>query len=120
MIKPVIGGDILSLEVTAEATNVYNREIQARLAGFGWSRCVSWYRTGGTGKIHALFPGSMTLFWWWLRAPNWTHYKVVTVGRWKPRGRFGPFLCGISAAVGLCLTVGVAGVAYLGWAQMSI
>ncbi|KAJ7100486.1 hypothetical protein C8R44DRAFT_834794 [Mycena epipterygia] len=75
MITPVIAGDISSMEVTAEATDAYNRDIQARLAGSIWSTCFSWYRTGNTGKIHGLFPGPMTLFWLWLRRPNWAHYK---------------------------------------------
>ncbi|KAJ7494237.1 hypothetical protein B0H11DRAFT_929851 [Mycena galericulata] len=85
MIEPVIAGDISSFEVTAEATNDYNRNIQARLKGFIWSKCSSWYRTGDNGKIHTLFPGPMTLFWWWMRRPNWTHYKVLVVGKWKPK-----------------------------------
>ncbi|KAF8209460.1 hypothetical protein K438DRAFT_1960457 [Mycena galopus ATCC 62051] len=107
MIKPVIAGDISSMEVTAEATDEYNRDIQQRLSGFIWSKCFSWYRTGNTGKIHGLFPGSMILFWWWMRRPNWNHYKVVTVGHWKPRRSV---YCNLAAAF---LGVGIAGVAYL-------
>jgi hypothetical protein len=111
MIKPVIASEILSMEVTTGATEAYNRDIQRRLSGFIWSKCFSWYRTGNTGKIHGLFPGSMILFWWWLRRPNWTDYKVVTVGRWEPRhsiySTLGVVLLGV-------LGMGVAGAAYLG------
>ncbi|KAJ7334912.1 hypothetical protein DFH08DRAFT_879622 [Mycena albidolilacea] len=110
MIKPVLAGDILSMEVTAEATDTYNRDIQRRLSGFIWSKCFSWYRTGNTGKIHGLFPGPMSLFWWWLRKPNWTHYKVLAVGEWKPKRSIYRRLPGA-----VLLGVGVAGVAYLGW-----
>ncbi|KAJ7029749.1 hypothetical protein C8F04DRAFT_1043117 [Mycena alexandri] len=81
MIKPVLAGHISSLEVTDEATEKYNHHIQNRLGGFAWSKCSSWYKTGDNGKVHGLFPGSMSLFWWWLRRPNWSHYKVIPVGR---------------------------------------
>ncbi|KAJ7477977.1 hypothetical protein B0H11DRAFT_1726105, partial [Mycena galericulata] len=84
IIKPIIDGHISSAEVTSEATDAYNRKIQARLAEFVWSKCHSWYRTGNSGKLHGPFPGPMVLFWWWLRRPNWDHYKVTTTSRWKP------------------------------------
>ncbi|KAJ7232047.1 hypothetical protein B0H12DRAFT_1145977 [Mycena haematopus] len=109
LIKPVIAGEISSMEVTPEATDTYNHDIQKRLSGFIWSKCFSWYRTGNTGKIHGLFPGSMILFWWQLRNPNWAHYKVVTVGHWKPKGS----IWGKLGAV--FLGAGVVGVAYTGW-----
>ncbi|KAJ7164408.1 hypothetical protein C8R46DRAFT_1278694, partial [Mycena filopes] len=76
LIRPLLAGNISSVEVTAEATDAYNRKIQSRLLGFIWSKCLSWYRAGNNGKVHGLFPGSMILFWWWLRHPNWRHYKV--------------------------------------------
>ncbi|KAJ6500897.1 hypothetical protein C8R45DRAFT_1210584 [Mycena sanguinolenta] len=109
MIKPVISGEISSMEVTPEATDAYNRDIQKRLSGFIWSKCFSWYRTGNTGKIHGLFPGSMNLYWWWMRNPNWAHYKVVTAGHWKPKNSIHTRLGAVF------LGVGVVGVAYLGW-----
>ncbi|KAF7359010.1 hypothetical protein MSAN_01241700 [Mycena sanguinolenta] len=109
MIKPVIASEVSSMEVTSEAADEYNRDIQTRLSGFVWSKCFSWYRTGNTGKIHGLFPGSMILYWWWMRNPKWAHYKVVTTGHWKPKDsihrRLGAVLLG----------VGVVSVAYLGW-----
>ncbi|KAJ6566991.1 hypothetical protein B0H19DRAFT_1258157 [Mycena capillaripes] len=110
MIKPVISGNILSMEVTAEATDTYNREIQRRLSGFIWAKCFSWYRTGNNGKIHGLFPGSMILYWWWMRHPNWNHYKVLTVARREPTRS-------IYAKIGVilgCFGMGVAGAVYLG------
>ncbi|KAF7358972.1 hypothetical protein MSAN_01237600 [Mycena sanguinolenta] len=109
MIKPVIASEISSMEITSEATDDYNRDIQRRLSGFIWSKCFSWYRTGNTGKIHGLFPGSMILYWWWMRNPKWAHYKVVTTGHWKPKD---PIHRRLGAAF---LGVGVVGVAYLGW-----
>ncbi|KAJ7221365.1 hypothetical protein GGX14DRAFT_429489 [Mycena pura] len=114
LIKPIIAGHILSLEVTAEATDAYNRKIQSRLAGFIWAKCFSWYRTGNTGKIHGLFPGPMSLYWWWMRRPNWAHYKVITVGQWKPQQSF---YCGTSAAMIGWLAFGVLAAA-LKWAYI--
>ncbi|KAJ6548132.1 hypothetical protein DFH09DRAFT_628944 [Mycena vulgaris] len=111
MIKPVVAGDILSAEVTTGATDAYNRDIQTRLTGFVWSKCFSWYRTGNMGKIHGLFPGPMVLFWWWLRRPNWSHYKILTVGQRRPRR---PFYCEPSVALLALLSLGVGGAAYLG------
>ncbi|KAJ7684236.1 hypothetical protein DFH06DRAFT_1462606 [Mycena polygramma] len=111
MIKPIIAGHILSMEVTAEATDKYNRKIQSRLSGFCWSKCFSWYRTGNTGKVHGVFPGSMILFWWWMRRPDWTHYKVLAVGQWEPRRSVYPK---VGALLLGCLGMGLAGMAYLG------
>ncbi|KAJ7061553.1 hypothetical protein C8F01DRAFT_1369071, partial [Mycena amicta] len=91
LLAPVFSGTVLSVEPTAAATDAYNRKLQARLSTFIWAKCTSWYRTGNTGKIHGLFPGSMTLFWWWLRRPKWANYKVVQAGgvrgeegKWAP------------------------------------
>ncbi|KAJ7477975.1 hypothetical protein B0H11DRAFT_2234308 [Mycena galericulata] len=39
LITPIIDGHISSVEVTTEATDEYNRKIQARLSGFVWSKC---------------------------------------------------------------------------------
>ncbi|KAJ7108242.1 GNS1/SUR4 family-domain-containing protein [Mycena epipterygia] len=109
MIKPVIAGAVSSLEITAEATETYNRDIQARLTGFVWTTCASWYRAGQTGKIHRPFPGPMALFWWRLWRPNWSHYKVQSATGLEP-GRpwyhssgilFGCFILGVAAALNL-------------------
>ncbi|KAJ6608307.1 hypothetical protein B0H10DRAFT_2303255 [Mycena sp. CBHHK59/15] len=111
MVKPVIAGDIVSLEVTAAAADAYNAKIQSRLAGYIWSKCFSWYRAGNTGKITGLFPGPMFLFWWWLRHPNWAHYKVLAVGQWEPRQPFWRKrnLTLVSAALGVGLVMACVG-----------
>ncbi|KAF7307958.1 hypothetical protein MKEN_01157000 [Mycena kentingensis (nom. inval.)] len=112
LLDPLFSGALLSLEPTPAATDKYNRAIQRRLQGFVWSGkgCGSWYRAGGTkageegkegGKIHGLFPGSMSLYWWWMRRPVWRDFKVVAVGGWKPESPFGGALgwCGAGAMV---------------------
>jgi hypothetical protein len=32
-------------------------------------------RTGGDGKVYSIFPGPLTLFWWWLRTSIWKYGK---------------------------------------------
>ncbi|KDQ34170.1 hypothetical protein PLEOSDRAFT_1031458 [Pleurotus ostreatus PC15] len=78
LIAPVLADKAKSFEVTPEATDSYNENIQARLARSVFVHCNSWYRKGGDGIISSIFPGSQTRFWWWLRAPVWCHYRVVT------------------------------------------
>ncbi|KAF7295788.1 hypothetical protein HMN09_01121600 [Mycena chlorophos] len=124
---------LTSIEPTASATDAYNTLLHRRLSTFIWARCTSWYRTGTVsartgekvyaGKIHGLFPGSMTLFWWWMRKVRWGDYKVVLregdgegglqEGTWRPRrsvGRkvgFAVFVLALVAALGV-----------LGWPKM--
>jgi len=88
LIEPVIRGAASSFEVKTEATNKYNDMIQNRLSRSVFAQCVSWYRTGGDGKISSLFPGPLILFWWWLRSPVWTDYKVVGAEAWARQRRW--------------------------------
>jgi hypothetical protein len=81
LIKPVIQGMASSFEVRAEATDTYNDVIHSWLSHSVYTRCVSWYRTGGDGKIYSIFPGPLTLFWWWLRTPIWKDYRAVGAER---------------------------------------
>ncbi|KAJ7165464.1 hypothetical protein C8R43DRAFT_986451 [Mycena crocata] len=82
LIRPILTGRLASLEVTALATDRYNEAIQARLKdpNSTHTSCLSWYRTGGAGKNYNIFPGSGTLFWWWMRRPRWEDYTVVEAG----------------------------------------
>jgi len=77
MIEPVVAGMASSFEVTAKATDIYNDLIQRRASRSVYTQCISWYRSGGDGKITSIFPGPLTLLWWWLRSPVWKDYKVV-------------------------------------------
>jgi hypothetical protein len=81
LIKPVIEGTTSSFEVKAEATDAYNDVIYSRLSHFVYTQCVSWYRAGGDGKVSGIFPGPLTLFWWWLRTPIWKDYRAVGAAR---------------------------------------
>jgi hypothetical protein len=88
MIEPIIAGTASSFEVTTEATDAYNDLIQRRASRSVYTQCVSWYRSGGDGKVSSVFPGPLTLLWWWLRSPVWKDYKVVGGDRLAKRRRW--------------------------------
>ncbi|TFY83518.1 hypothetical protein EWM64_g500 [Hericium alpestre] len=73
---PVLSGALSSVEPTDAATDAYNEAIQRRLSTSVWSSCASWYRSGATGKIFSIFPGPVSLFWWYLRSPKWKDYRI--------------------------------------------
>ncbi|KAF8891241.1 hypothetical protein BD779DRAFT_1514059 [Infundibulicybe gibba] len=77
LITPVLQQKITSVEVTAQATDAYNAKIHQKLSGSVFTQCSSYYRVGGNGKVAMIFPGPISLFWWWARRPNWTHYTVM-------------------------------------------
>ncbi|EGN98237.1 hypothetical protein SERLA73DRAFT_74465 [Serpula lacrymans var. lacrymans S7.3] len=100
LIKPVLDGLVSSFQVTSEATYIYNKRLEKRLTDSVYSQCSSWQRVDGTGKIYNPFPGPTFLYWWWLRQPNWDHYKAVNAGRWL-RQRYLHMLYGTIKAFGL-------------------
>lgn len=84
MIAPVLSGTASSFTLRPAAYDAYNAMIQRRLAGSVLTRCVMWYRLGGgTGKVAGVFPGPVTLFWWWMWKPVWGDYDVVGGERWR-------------------------------------
>ncbi|KAF4615529.1 hypothetical protein D9613_003507 [Agrocybe pediades] len=110
LIKPILDGTIQSIEVTKEATDAYNSKIHGRLENTQYTQCSSWYRVGQEGKIVNIFPGYATLFWVWLRTPNWNHYTSVGADRCLRTKRIGQAIQGV---VHTALAVGiVAGGAY--------
>jgi cation diffusion facilitator CzcD-associated flavoprotein CzcO len=87
LIKPVLEGTVSSFEVTAEATDAYNKKLQKRFLSSVFVHCASWYRAGGDGKISAIFPFSTLTYRWWLLWPNWSHYKCIRAERWLKQRR---------------------------------
>ncbi|KAF8638816.1 hypothetical protein AX17_001874 [Amanita inopinata Kibby_2008] len=83
LIRPLLDKKVSSFEVKAQPTDAYNAKIHQRLASSVFMQCLSWYRTGGGGKVTNIFPGSATLFWWWLRKPIWDDYIVVNGQAWE-------------------------------------
>ncbi|KAJ7656021.1 hypothetical protein DFH06DRAFT_1269536 [Mycena polygramma] len=64
VVKPILDGSVSSVDVTTRETNTYNELIHARLARSVFVHCVSWYRSGGKGKVSSIFPGPMFLYGW--------------------------------------------------------
>jgi hypothetical protein len=76
LIKPILSGDLKTVEPKQEATDKYNGWLDHRLTNSVFSQCVSWYRTGGNGRMFSPWPGPIALFWWIARTPRWGDYKV--------------------------------------------
>ncbi|KAF7353947.1 hypothetical protein MVEN_01081000 [Mycena venus] len=86
-VKPILDGLVSTVDVTPRATDAYNELIHARLACSVFVECVSWYRSGGEGKVSSIFPGPMMLYGWWMRRPKWEDYNVKATERWERKLR---------------------------------
>ena len=73
--RRVLDGGHRSIEVSAEAQQHYNSDLQSRLGGSVWSRCSSWYRTD-EGRIVALFPGPTDEYVRSTEQPDWSAYRI--------------------------------------------
>ncbi|KAJ7232049.1 hypothetical protein B0H12DRAFT_1029168, partial [Mycena haematopus] len=88
LVKPIVDGLVSSIDVTPRATDAYNDLIHARLSRSVFMECLSWYRTGGVGKVSSIFPGPMFLYGWWIRRPRWEDYNVkATTDQWERKLR---------------------------------
>ncbi|KAJ7221358.1 hypothetical protein GGX14DRAFT_514350 [Mycena pura] len=79
-VKPILANIVSSFVVKPEATDRYDEWVHSRLSRSVYMSCLSWYRKGGDGKISTIFPGSGFLFWWCLRRPTWSDYKITGAG----------------------------------------
>ncbi|KAJ7684224.1 hypothetical protein DFH06DRAFT_1155057 [Mycena polygramma] len=87
-VKPILDGLVSTFDVTTRATDAYNDLIHARLARSVFVECVSWYRSGGEGKVTSIFPGPMFLYGWWVRQAKWEDYNVkATSDQWERKLR---------------------------------
>ncbi|OAX42852.1 FAD/NAD(P)-binding domain-containing protein [Rhizopogon vinicolor AM-OR11-026] len=82
LVEPVINGSASSFSVKAAPTDAYNAKVQERISRSVFVHCNSWARTNGTGKVFNPFPWAVTLWWWWLRKPNWAHFMAVGAEKW--------------------------------------
>lgn len=87
LVKPVIHNLATSFEVTSQANDIFNAEIQKKLSTSVWSSCTSWYRLGHSGKVFSQWPGTLTQYWWRLRNPIWGDYKAVGANQFFLRQR---------------------------------
>ncbi|KAI0306342.1 hypothetical protein B0F90DRAFT_1689116 [Multifurca ochricompacta] len=89
LIQPILTGSVRSYMVREKASAKYNSWVQTRLARTVWAFCDSYYRReGANGKIIAIFPGSVTLFWWLVRFPRYSDYEIVGKEGWEGTRRW--------------------------------
>ncbi|KAF5318034.1 hypothetical protein D9619_012105 [Psilocybe cf. subviscida] len=117
LIKPILDSAISSIEVRTAPTDAYNATIHASIAASVYTRCVSWYRVGGEGKVTNIFPRSATTFWWWLRRANFEHYIVEgkDADRFVSRRRNEGILRKAALGVVVALVVAGARALYSSW-----
>ena len=82
LMEPVLTGSASSFTVKATPTDVYNAKLQERISRSIYVHCSSWARVNGTDKVFNPFPWAVTVWWWWLRKPNWAHYVAVGAEKW--------------------------------------
>ncbi|VDB82810.1 unnamed protein product [Peniophora sp. CBMAI 1063] len=122
LFKPILKGELDSVEPTQDATSRYNKWLSARLSTSVFTLCTSWYRAGGTGKVFSNFPGPLTLFWWLTLSPRWSDYEVQGVhkGVWVQKRRMSGILrrlAFLTALTGASVMAHVAGIMRLGSAE---
>ncbi|KAJ6565930.1 hypothetical protein DFH09DRAFT_1034740 [Mycena vulgaris] len=105
-VKPILAGLVSTFNVTPRATDAYNDLIHARLARSVFVGCVSWYRSGGEGKISSIFPGPMMLYAWWMRQPRWSDYTVKGTKKWERKLRLEKYMSFVSPAHYLAVLFG--------------
>ncbi|KAF7307994.1 hypothetical protein MKEN_01161100 [Mycena kentingensis (nom. inval.)] len=83
-VQPLLANEVKAFSITPIATDAYNALIHERLARSVFVQCISWYRTGGEGKVSSIFPGPMALYQWWMRRPMWEDYEIMgATEEWK-------------------------------------
>ncbi|KAG2338481.1 FAD/NAD(P)-binding domain-containing protein [Suillus weaverae] len=82
LIEPVLNGSASSFTVKTSPTDAYNAKVQERISRSVFVQCYSWARVNRTGKVFNPFPWAVTLWWLWLRKPNWDHYVAVGAEKW--------------------------------------
>ncbi|QRW01268.1 flavin-containing monooxygenase/FMO family protein [Ceratobasidium sp. AG-Ba] len=81
-IKPIIQGKAKSFVPKLDTTRAWNDWVQSCLKGYIWTSCTSWYRSAGTGKVVAVWPGSLVHLWWSFRHPVWANFNTVGGEKW--------------------------------------
>ncbi|KAJ7490837.1 hypothetical protein FB451DRAFT_626442 [Mycena latifolia] len=113
-VKPILDGLVSTFSVTPRATDAYNDLIHARLSRSVFVECVSWYRSGGEGKVSSIFPGPMFLYQWWMHRPRWGDYDVQSTERWESKLRRERWMSWFSPAHYFAMLLGLV-VSWLSW-----
>jgi len=102
----VLEGKAKSFEVTVEATDEYNEWLQKRLSTSVWTDCVSYYQGGkDKSKVVAMFPGPVTLFWWFCRQPKWDDFDGKESELWERERRMKKKWTKVAVVIGLVVVV---------------
>lgn len=77
-IKPILNGDISTVDVKKEAEMAWTKDIQAQLKKtvFQSGGCNSWY-FDKTGWNSTVLPYSQIWFWYWCRFPKWRDWNIT-------------------------------------------
>ncbi|KAI5119485.1 hypothetical protein M0805_009509 [Coniferiporia weirii] len=87
LLQPIIEKKVKSFTVRNAPTDAYNKLIHRRLEESVFASCSSYQRRGMTGKNFAVFPGPLTLLWWWMRRPRWADYEAQGAEAWMRERR---------------------------------
>jgi len=72
---------IKSMEVNADVYKQYNNMVDAELAKTAWNdpSCMSWYKSGATGKVTNNLPDSLEGYWAKTRLVNLDDFDIQKV-----------------------------------------
>lgn len=76
-IKPILNGDVRTVDVKEEAEVAWTKDIQAQLKKtvFHTGGCNSWY-FDESGWNSTVLPYSQIRFWYWCRFPAWRDWNI--------------------------------------------
>ncbi|KAH8665838.1 hypothetical protein BGZ60DRAFT_378619 [Tricladium varicosporioides] len=87
-IKPILEGDVKTVEVKKEAEVKWARDVQTALKKTIWNDpgCRSWYKTA-EGWNSTTYPWSQFNFWWRCTFPTWSDWDIqyTSKGLFKKR-----------------------------------
>ncbi|KZF22262.1 putative flavin-binding monooxygenase [Xylona heveae TC161] len=100
--KPILNGDVATVELKKEAEVAWAEEIQGALRQTVFSKggCTSWYKTD-TEWNAAAYPYSQVDFWWRCTFPKWRDWNMQYTRKGLIKRRLGQTLklCVIFAAI---------------------
>ncbi|KAI2812131.1 hypothetical protein CBS115989_10756 [Aspergillus niger] len=86
ILKPILQGRVLAVEIKEEAEQTYIHEVQKALAKRVWNAgCASWYINEKKWNSMA-YPWSQAHFWWRSLFPTWSDWNLKTAKSPKHNG----------------------------------
>lgn len=87
LIKPVIDGLVKSFDVREDITDKYNEHIRDLQKYSVTQDCQSFYKSAN-GRNFAIFPGTMTYFYWLACQVRWDNYIVTGGKQWEIKRKY--------------------------------